>query len=78
MTTELQWLTLSLLMTSLLWLPYILDRLAVRGVGQVLADTNRKAAGRTRYGRSGLRLAGDACDRPQRAEVDLNECRRSG
>ena len=31
MTTELYWLTLTVLMTALFWVPYILDRLAVRG-----------------------------------------------
>jgi uncharacterized MAPEG superfamily protein len=30
-TTELYWLTLTVLMTALFWLPYLLDRLAVRG-----------------------------------------------
>lgn len=32
MTTELYWMTLTVLMTALFWIPYILDRLAVRGV----------------------------------------------
>ncbi|MEQ1516564.1 MAG: MAPEG family protein [Usitatibacteraceae bacterium] len=39
MTTELYWLTLTILMTALFWLPYILDRLAVRGVMPALSDT---------------------------------------
>jgi len=39
MTTELYWLTLTLLMTALFWLPYLLDRLAVRGVAPALSDT---------------------------------------
>ena len=39
MTTELYWLTLTVLMTALFWLPYILDRLAVRGIIPALADT---------------------------------------
>jgi uncharacterized MAPEG superfamily protein len=38
MTTELYWLTLTALMTALFWLPYILDRLAVRGVVPTLTD----------------------------------------
>lgn len=32
MTTELYWLTLTALMTALFWVPYILDRIAVRGL----------------------------------------------
>ncbi len=39
MTTELYWLTLTTLMTALFWLPYILDRLAVRGVMTAVMDT---------------------------------------
>ena len=32
MTTELYWLTLTVLMTALFWVPYILNRMAVRGL----------------------------------------------
>lgn len=32
MTTELYWLTLTLLMTALFWVPYVLDRIVTRGV----------------------------------------------
>jgi uncharacterized MAPEG superfamily protein len=39
MTPELYWLTLTVLMTSLFWLPYILDRLAVRGFGGAVMTT---------------------------------------
>ncbi len=45
MTTELYWLTLTVLMTALFWLPYILDRLAVRGVVPALADTRPEGGG---------------------------------
>lgn len=38
MKTELYWLTLTLLMTALLWLPYIIDRIAVRGLVRAIAD----------------------------------------
>ncbi len=40
MTTELYWMTLTVLMTSLFWLPYILDRLFVRGVIPAVTDRN--------------------------------------
>ena len=32
MTGELKWLTATALMTGLMWLPYVLDRMAVRGL----------------------------------------------
>ena len=38
MTTELYWLTLSILLTSVLWLPYILNRLAEQGFFKALWD----------------------------------------
>lgn len=45
MTTELYWLTLTVLMTALFWLPYILDRLAVRGLIPALTDTKPENGG---------------------------------
>ena len=38
MTTELYWLTLTVLMTSLCWIPYILDRILVRGLVPAISD----------------------------------------
>ena len=34
MSKEIFWLVLTLAMTGLFWVPYILDRIAVRGLGQ--------------------------------------------
>jgi uncharacterized MAPEG superfamily protein len=45
MTTELYWLTLTVLMTALFWVPYILDRLAVRGPVPALTDTKPESGG---------------------------------
>jgi uncharacterized MAPEG superfamily protein len=39
MSTELYWMTLTVLMTALLWVPYVVDRYAVRGVWPALIDT---------------------------------------
>ncbi len=39
MTTELYWLTLTALMTALFWAPYVLNRMAVTGLGNTLAGT---------------------------------------
>lgn len=38
MTTELYWLILTTLMTSLFWLPYILNRIAVRGLMKAMGN----------------------------------------
>ena len=43
MTTELYWLALTVLMTSLFWLPYILDRIAVRGLIAAITGTGPEA-----------------------------------
>jgi uncharacterized MAPEG superfamily protein len=39
-TTELYWLTLTALMTALFWVPYVLNRVAVAGLGGALAGTS--------------------------------------
>ena len=39
MTTELYWLTLTALMTALFWVPCVLDRVAVSGLGGALAGS---------------------------------------
>jgi len=45
MSTELYWLTLTVLMTALFWVPYILDRMAVRGIAGAVADTKAETGG---------------------------------
>lgn len=48
MTKELYWLTLTTLMTALFWLPYVLDRMVVRGLMGTMAaaipDTGKPQA----------------------------------
>ena len=39
MTTELYWLALTVLITGLFWLPYILDRISVRGLTPAITGT---------------------------------------
>jgi len=41
MTPELFWLTLTVILTGLLWVPYILNRVAVRGVLGSMANPSR-------------------------------------
>jgi uncharacterized MAPEG superfamily protein len=41
MTKELFWLTLTIILTGVLWVPYILDRIAVRGLMGAMANPQR-------------------------------------
>src|ERR1700692_908619 len=43
MTRELFWLTLTVILTGLLWVPYILNRCQVRGLGGAMANPSRNA-----------------------------------
>jgi uncharacterized MAPEG superfamily protein len=44
MTPELFWLTLTVILTGLLWVPYVLNRTAIRGLGGAMANPTRNAA----------------------------------
>jgi uncharacterized MAPEG superfamily protein len=41
MTRELFWLTLTVILTGLLWIPYTLNRTQVRGLGGAMANPSR-------------------------------------
>jgi uncharacterized MAPEG superfamily protein len=41
MTRELFWLTLTVILTGLLWVPYVFNRLTVRGLGGAMANPSR-------------------------------------
>ena len=41
MTRELFWLTLTVILTGLLWVPYILNRIQVRGLAGAMANPTR-------------------------------------
>lgn len=41
MTRELFWLTLTVILTGLLWIPYALNRIQVRGVAGTMANPSR-------------------------------------
>jgi uncharacterized MAPEG superfamily protein len=41
MTRELFWLTLTVILAGLLWIPYILNRIQVRGLGGAMANPTR-------------------------------------
>ncbi|HXX08549.1 MAG TPA: MAPEG family protein [Pseudolabrys sp.] len=41
MTKELLWLTLTVILTGIMWVPYILDRILVRGLMGAMANPSR-------------------------------------
>ncbi|MCK1734808.1 MAPEG family protein [Bradyrhizobium sp. 138] len=41
MTRELFWLTLTVILTGILWIPYMVNRCQVRGLGSVMANPTR-------------------------------------
>lgn len=41
MTRELFWLTLTVILTGLMWVPYVLNRVQVRGLGGAMANPSR-------------------------------------
>ena len=43
LTPELFWLTCTVILTGLLWIPYIIDRCQVRGLGGAMANPSRDA-----------------------------------
>ena len=41
MTRELFWLTLTVILTGILWIPYTINRCQVRGLGGAMANPSR-------------------------------------
>ena len=41
MTRELFWLTLTVVLTGLMWVPYVLNRCQIRGLGGAMANPSR-------------------------------------
>ena len=41
MTPELFWLTLTVILTGLLWVPYVLNRIAIRGLFRAMGNPSR-------------------------------------
>ena len=41
LTPELKWLALTVILTGLLWIPYILNRCQIRGLGGAMANPSR-------------------------------------
>ena len=49
MTRELSWLTLTVILTGLLWVPYVLNRCQIRGLGGAMANPSRKDKPQTEW-----------------------------
>ena len=49
MTTELYWLTLTALVTALFWRLYLLDRMAISGLGRMLAGAPPENSGHSTW-----------------------------
>lgn len=49
MTRELFWLTLTVILTGLMWVPYILNRLQVRGLSGAMANPSRSDKPQTEW-----------------------------
>ena len=41
MTMELMWLTLTIILTGVLWIPYVVDRIMIKGVMGAMANPSR-------------------------------------
>jgi uncharacterized MAPEG superfamily protein len=54
-TTELYWLTLTALMTALLWVPYVLNRVAMNGLGGTLAGAAPESSGHSIWAQRAIR-----------------------
>ena len=50
MTRELFWLTLTVILTGLLWVPYIINRCQVRGLSGAMANPSRARQAASRVG----------------------------
>lgn len=55
MTTELCWLTLTAFMTALFWVPYVLDRIVVSGLGGTLAGALPESSGHSPWAKRAIK-----------------------
>jgi uncharacterized MAPEG superfamily protein len=61
-TTELYWLTLTVLMTALFWAPYVLNRIAVSGLGGALAGTSPTSEGHSAWANRAIKAHTNAIE----------------
>jgi len=61
-TTELYWLTLTALMTALLWMPYVLNRVSMSGLGGALAGGAPDSNSLSVWAQRAIRAHGNAVE----------------
>ncbi len=62
MTSELYWLTLTALMTALFWVPYVLNRIVVGGLGGALAGTSPTSEGHSDWANRAIKAHANAIE----------------
>lgn len=62
MSKELFWLTLTAAMTGLFWLPYVLDRIMVRGLMGAMANPSPSAPPQSRWAERQMRAHANAVE----------------
>lgn len=62
MTTELYWLTLTAFMTALFWMPYVLNRIAMTGLGGALAGSAPDSNALSVWAQRAIRAHGNAVE----------------
>jgi uncharacterized MAPEG superfamily protein len=61
-TTELYWLTLTVLMTALFWVPYVLNRMVMSGLGGALAGTPPTSEGHSDWANRAIKAHNNAIE----------------
>jgi len=61
-TTELYWLTLTALMTALFWVPYVLNRVAMFGLGGTLAGGSPESGGHSAWAQRAIKAHTNAIE----------------
>ena len=62
MTTELYWLTLTVLMTALFWVPYVLNRMVVGGLGRTLAGASPQSDAHSPWAQRAIKAHANAVE----------------
>ena len=61
-TMELYWLTLTVLMTALFWVPYVLNRLVVGGLGRTLAGASPQSDTHSEWAQRAIKAHANAVE----------------
>ena len=61
-TAELYWLTLTALMTALFWVPYVLNRMVMNGLGGTLAGSPPESSGHSAWAQRAIKAHTNAVE----------------